>query len=69
MIVTHDTLINSWNFRGLDGSTVWHGNEHVRNIRYFPETIDGHEAKLDRILTFHPTAPRTSSRSTRAARR
>ena len=33
MIVTHDTLINSWNFRGLDGSTVWHGNEHVRNIR------------------------------------
>ena len=33
MIVTHDTLINSWNFRGLDGSSVWHGNEHVRNIR------------------------------------
>ena len=33
MIVTHDTLINSWNFRDLDGSTVWHGNEHVRNIR------------------------------------
>lgn len=33
MIVTHDTLINSWNYKNLDPSTVWHGNEHVKNIR------------------------------------
>lgn len=32
LVVTHDTLVNSWNFDDLDHKTIWHGNEHVRNI-------------------------------------
>ena len=27
-----NTLINSWNFKGLDPKTIWHGNEHAQNI-------------------------------------
>ena len=27
-----NTLINSWNFIDLDPKTIWHGNEHVKNV-------------------------------------
>lgn len=32
MIVTHDTLINSWSFESLDPSRIWHGNQHAINV-------------------------------------
>ncbi len=34
LVVTHDTLVNSWNFGSseLDSSSVWHGNEHVVDV-------------------------------------
>ena len=48
MIVTQDTLVNSWNFGELDPSTVWHGNEHVLNIS--SENIRGLDTKGEKVM-------------------
>lgn len=38
LIITQDTLVNSWNFGDLDPASIWHGNEHVQDI--LPANID-----------------------------
>ena len=32
LLINQDTLINSWNFKGLDPESIWHGNEHATAI-------------------------------------
>jgi len=32
LLINQDTLINSWNFKGLNPDSIWHGNEHAKAI-------------------------------------
>lgn len=48
LIVTQDTLVNSWNFGSLDPETIWHGNEHVQNVS--AENIEVIDPEGDSIM-------------------
>ncbi len=32
LVITQDTLVNFWSIDKLDHATIWHGNEHLRNL-------------------------------------
>ena len=36
-------MINSWNFKGLDPKTIWHGNEHAQNVTV--ETVEKNDGE------------------------
>ena len=48
LIITQDTLVNSWNFGDLDPLKIWHGNEHVQDIA--PGNIDQIDPEGDKIM-------------------